>query len=1339
MCFGSGTSGSFAPTTQTTVQNQSQTYTPSTQATGMYNAAWQQAQAAAGTPFQQYSTDPNAFVAPLNPLQQQAIGGLGGISQAGLPYFAAAPSLAYGAGTTSAAGLAPQYMNPFMQQVTSPVVQALQQQQGQQQAQQQADQIRQSAFGQERGNLQNAVLAGQQNLALGQTLSPLYQNAYTTALGAAQTDLQRQLAAGQALSPMGINALQATLQGGTLGQQTQQAGLSSLYNQFLMQQAYPFLSSQFLTSAAAGLGPGYGGTTTGTSTGYQQSQTPLSFFGNPLSDPDLKVGPEGEGTKPEPVGKTHDGQTIYRYRVVNPDTGEMGPVQIGLMADEAGERKPEAVGDYKGYKTLDYEKATDEAARMGGGVTEPGDYNHGGRIHKQGGGPGLGGMYGQSGLPYGVEGYVPEAQINPIKTPDMPAMSSLPAMNTPKGSDQSLIQQGLGLYNTGKELYGAGQTAQKGLGALSNLFGGSGAASEIGGMGANAAADAGAVAGGSGIMDTIMSGLTALLAFKDGGGVRPHAQGGLGINPGATEAPDDLPDDTSVDEAPSSFEKNYQRTLRFEGGLNPNDAGRGPSMRGINQAAHPGIDVTKLTEPQTRDIYRKEYWQGVGADRLPENIRDMVFDTAVMAGPRRAKQLLSVAGTDPEAYMNAREKFLNNLVTNDPERFGKYAKSWANRNAELRGNAGLGDALANLPEGARNWQASAEGKTVDLNRAEPEGISGFLRGRPAQGAGEKALDFATSERFLIPLLTGLGGMASSGSRFLGPSILQGVGAGAKSYADFAQQQFERQKMGEELGIRKGELGLRGRATDIAEREARIKERDFERKMRAAEAIAKSLSGSSESIPYGTPKPTVPTETQPAPSTGETPPKSLEEKLTTPMAPTAPTVPPPSSSFWADVNSQSNPHVLNAKADQFERAAIASSQAGDTEYAKSLLSSAQQYRNAAGSILKEGRVLTSEGVKLLPGFAESAAALKKSEAQAEADVSVPTQAKLEEQKAEIGRKYAPVVSTTGTEYMPPVEGTPAPTAPVAPTETPSPAPGALPPDVGPVKAVVEPKTGALATAIPKAPPGGGMQIDPSVPAGAKISKLSPQNAAIVAEDQKFFGDFVEKQPNIDIAIQRFNSMAKAFKMVQSGATEDRLGALAAIADTYGYKDLARKIAAGEPSAVEWINKNGVNLVLDTLKAATPRFAQQEFTRIADQGVPSAERLPDTNFKMVSEGMGALERQRAFAQDWAKAKQQGWASPSAFWTEWSQSNPIEAFVASAERRLGNFKGMPLPPSDKWAEGAIYVVPKGLVGQQARALQARGLKPGDTFQFNGWQSPQALTPIPVEEVGRARYGAQ
>ena len=79
---------------------------------------------------------------------------------------------------------------------------------------------------------------------------------------------------------------------------------------------------------------------------------------------------------------------------------------------------------------------------------------------------------------------------------------------------------------------------------------------------------------------------------------------------------------------------------------------------------------------------------------------------------------------------------------------------------------------------------------ADDDSAPAAGLTGFLRGTPSHGLGQRAGDFLTSERFLVPLLTGLGTMASSGSRYLAPAILQGLGGGAKSYMDMRKQEME---------------------------------------------------------------------------------------------------------------------------------------------------------------------------------------------------------------------------------------------------------------------------------------------------------------------------------------------------------------------------------------------------------------------------------------------------------------------------------------------------------------------------------------------------------------------
>jgi hypothetical protein len=66
-----------------------------------------------------------------------------------------------------------------------------------------------------------------------------------------------------------------------------------------------------------------------------------------------------------PVGKTFDGQNIYSYNI-----GE-GPTQMGLMAQEVLDRKPEAVGRRGEYLTVDYDRATEDAAPYAAGGLVP--------------------------------------------------------------------------------------------------------------------------------------------------------------------------------------------------------------------------------------------------------------------------------------------------------------------------------------------------------------------------------------------------------------------------------------------------------------------------------------------------------------------------------------------------------------------------------------------------------------------------------------------------------------------------------------------------------------------------------------------------------------------------------------------------------------------------------------------------------------------------------------------------------------------------------------------------------------------------------------------------------
>lgn len=251
--------------------------------------------------------------------------------------------------------------------------------QAQQFGQQAAANLAQQRFGQnlaasqQYGNLGQALFG--QNLSQGQALSALGQQLYGQGLGAAQAqagiaqnqfgmsaqqaNLMQQAAQGlfgmgsqyaSGLAGLGTGAQAAALQGaqaqigaGTLQQQTQQAQDTAKYNEFLQERGYPYQVAQFLANIAMGTGALSGSTTTTTG--------PNSFFSDRRLKKDIKE-----------IGETHDGLPIYSFKYKGGDDQQ----RIGVMADEAREKHPDAVHRVGGIDAVDYEKIANRASEGGG-------------------------------------------------------------------------------------------------------------------------------------------------------------------------------------------------------------------------------------------------------------------------------------------------------------------------------------------------------------------------------------------------------------------------------------------------------------------------------------------------------------------------------------------------------------------------------------------------------------------------------------------------------------------------------------------------------------------------------------------------------------------------------------------------------------------------------------------------------------------------------------------------------------------------------------------------------------------------------------------------------------
>lgn len=318
MCFGSPqtstsntTQNQFGTTAQTGTSNLTgtQSGTGTTTGSNLSNVlpAWLQsaaqqnvtaAQNLQNTGFQPYT---GQMVANFSP-QQLASFGLGnGIAGAVSPNIQLAGTglSSYLNNATNQPTVTPQtissqmspYMNQYVGMALAPQIAAAQNQQtlGQQQTQGQATSA--GAFGDPRATMlqQNQQLIN--NLSNQGLIGNAYNSAFNTAIGAGAQDVANNLQGqvtnaglfntGLANQLAGVNAAYnqgtgATNMLNTLGQQQtaqQQANLNALYQQYLMAQQYPFLTSQNLNQALGGAAAASPNASTQTGTQAQTANT----------------------------------------------------------------------------------------------------------------------------------------------------------------------------------------------------------------------------------------------------------------------------------------------------------------------------------------------------------------------------------------------------------------------------------------------------------------------------------------------------------------------------------------------------------------------------------------------------------------------------------------------------------------------------------------------------------------------------------------------------------------------------------------------------------------------------------------------------------------------------------------------------------------------------------------------------------------------------------------------------------------------------------------------------------------------------------------------------------
>lgn len=106
-----------------------------------------------------------------------------------------------------------------------------------------------------------------------------------------------------------------------------------------------------------------------------------------------------------------------------------------------------------------------------------------------------------------------------------------------------------------------------------------------------------------------------------------------------------------------TFDIAFDRLIGHEGGYvnDPTDPG-GETKFGISKRTYPHIDIANLTREQAKTIYRRDFWDPLGADAHP-SIRFQAFDFAVNSGiPTAIRKLQQVIGVADDGIFGPRSR-----------------------------------------------------------------------------------------------------------------------------------------------------------------------------------------------------------------------------------------------------------------------------------------------------------------------------------------------------------------------------------------------------------------------------------------------------------------------------------------------------------------------------------------------------------------------------------------------------------------------------------------------------------------------------------------------------------
>lgn len=202
----------------------------------------------------------------------------------------------------------------------------------------------------------------------------------------------------------------------------------------------------------------------------------------------------------------------------------------------------------------------------------------------------------------------------------------------------------------------------------------------------------------------------------------------------------------------SSFDQSMGSVRQSEGtALVPDDNGAGRAQRGITERSHPEAWADgQVTQDEADAIYKRDYWDAIGADDLPAGMAHMAFDTAVNMGAGTARRLLAQAGGDVTKFADLRRAEYRRIVAADADgSSAQFLEGWLARTdkvaMEAQGQTPAGSSRAPTmtvtqavaaaraelgpsatPSLIRQTEAEVRRRYTEFNQAEAEGFETAL-------------------------------------------------------------------------------------------------------------------------------------------------------------------------------------------------------------------------------------------------------------------------------------------------------------------------------------------------------------------------------------------------------------------------------------------------------------------------------------------------------------------------------------------------------------------------------------------------------------------------------------